>query len=121
VNENEQQWRDSNRTARTNTLESRITMHPNIYWKIHTYILYIHKNIHTYKQTNIHIYVIYVQSTAHQTIQNCQTAPVDYQPYLLQHKAQISLGIFDSTNLLCCCPYHIRFISDIDISDIPLS
>jgi hypothetical protein len=102
VNENEQQWRDSNRTARTNTLESRITMHPNIYWKIHTY-------------------VIYVQSTAHQTIQNCQTAPVDYQPYLLQHKAQISLGIFDSTNLLCCCPYHIRFISDIDISDIPLS
>jgi hypothetical protein len=27
-------------------------------------------------------------TTAHQTIQNCQTSPVDYQPYLPQHNAQ---------------------------------
>jgi hypothetical protein len=29
-----------------------------------------------------------VQSTAPQTIQNCQTFPVDFQPYSLYHKAQ---------------------------------
>jgi hypothetical protein len=37
-----------------------------------------------------------VQSAAHQTIQNCQTTPVDYKACLLLHKAQISFGIFDS-------------------------
>jgi hypothetical protein len=31
----------------------------------------------------------YVQSTAPQTIQICQTSPVDFQPYMLHHKAQI--------------------------------
>jgi hypothetical protein len=34
-----------------------------------------------------------VNSTSDYT---CQTSPVHYQPYLLHHKAQISLGIFDS-------------------------
>jgi hypothetical protein len=38
----------------------------------------------------------YVQATARPTIQNCQTLPIDFQPYSLHHKAQISLGIFDS-------------------------
>jgi hypothetical protein len=37
-----------------------------------------------------------VQSTARQTIQNCQTSPVDILPYSLHHNAQIRLGIFDS-------------------------
>jgi hypothetical protein len=31
-------------------------------------------------------YVLEVQSKAHQTIQNCQTSSVDFQPYLLYHK-----------------------------------
>jgi hypothetical protein len=30
-----------------------------------------------------------VQSTARQTIQNCQISPVDSQPYLIYHRAQI--------------------------------
>jgi hypothetical protein len=37
-----------------------------------------------------------VQSTARQTIQNCQTSPIDFQTYYLQHKAQIQLRIFVS-------------------------
>jgi hypothetical protein len=30
-----------------------------------------------------------VQSTARQTIQNCQTSPVDFQPSSIDHRAQI--------------------------------
>jgi hypothetical protein len=37
-----------------------------------------------------------------QTIQSCQTSPVDFQPYYLPHKAQIRLRIFVSTNLSSC-------------------
>jgi hypothetical protein len=46
------------------------------------------------------------QSTAGQTIQNCHTSPVDFQPYYYKRKEQIWLGIFDSTNLSCGCPYN---------------
>jgi hypothetical protein len=40
-----------------------------------------------------------VQSTAIQTIQNCRTSPVDFQLYLLQHKAHLT----GSTNQPCSC------------------
>jgi hypothetical protein len=54
------------------------------------------RSVVTTARMQVRIKKIYIQSTAHQTIQNCQTLPVDYQPYLLHHKSQISLGTFDS-------------------------
>jgi hypothetical protein len=47
-----------------------------------------------------------VRSTARRTIQNCQISPVDFQLYTIRYKAHFWLGVFDSTNLSWCCPYH---------------
>jgi hypothetical protein len=35
------------------------------------------------------IFVVYVQSTARKSIQNCQTSPIDFQPYSLNYKVQV--------------------------------
>jgi hypothetical protein len=39
-----------------------------------------------------------VKSIARQTLQSCQTSPVDFQPYSLSRKAQNRLKIFDNDN-----------------------
>jgi hypothetical protein len=53
------------------------------------------------------------QSTARQTIQNCQTSPVDFQHYSLHHKAHL---IGNNLQLVLTCHAVLLTIFELDFS-----